>query len=275
MTSNRQTISSIGLLATRGVDVQNRYTGDVGDFGKYGLLRILAGGPGEQRLRLGVVWWLVPSESHNEDGRYVQYLDAAHEERFRACDPELYDGLRQLVRHGPREVAAVREMGLLPGKTVFFDRLLSYEGVPRDECLPVRDEWCNDAQQTTEGCDLVFLDPDNGLATKRMWRGSNDLKHVFTEEIAPYVDRGQSVVVYHHYGRHGSHADQTRSLSVQLVDELGLEQPPIALRYRPWSPRAFMIIPAPAHRSSLRERVNSLLGGQWGRWFRDGLASVR
>ena len=238
-------MSSIGLLATRGVDVQNRYTGDVGDFGKYGLLRILAGGPGEQRLRLGVVWWLVPSESHNEDGRYVQYLDAAHEEWFRACDPELYDGLRQLVRHGPREVAAVR------------------------------DEWCNDAQQTTEGCDLVFLDPDNGLATKRMWRGSNDLKHVFTEEIAPYVDRGQSVVVYHHYGRHGSHADQTRSLSVQLVAELGLEQPPIALRYRPWSPRAFMIIPAPAHRSSLRERVNSLLGGQWGRWFRDGLASVR
>ena len=135
---------------------------------------MLAGGSGEQRLRLGVVWWLVPNESYNEDGRYVQYLDAAHEGRFRPCDPELYDGLQQLVRHGPREVAAVREVGLLPDDAVFFERLLSYEDVPRDERLRVRDEWCTGARQATEGCDLVFLDPDNGLATTRMRRGSDD-----------------------------------------------------------------------------------------------------
>ena len=161
----------------------------------------------------------------------------------------------------------MREVGLLPDDAVFFERLLSYEDVPRDERLRVRDEWCTGARQATEGCDLVFLDPDNGLATTRMRRGSDDLKHVFTEEIAPYVDRGQSVVVYHHYGRRGSHSDQTRSLSFQLADELGLDRPPITLRYRPWSPRAFMIIPASAHRSAGHERIAELLRGEWGRWF--------
>ena len=70
-----------------------------------------------------------------------------------------------------------------------------------------------------------------------------------------------------HYGRRGSHSDQTRSLSFQLADELGLDRPPITLRYRPWSPRAFMIIPASAHRSAVHERIAELLRGEWGRWF--------
>ena len=43
--------------------MQNRYTGDIGDFAKYGLLRALC--PGH---RLGVAWYLYPDESHNEDG---------------------------------------------------------------------------------------------------------------------------------------------------------------------------------------------------------------
>ena len=40
--------------------MQNRYTGDIGDFGKYGLLRALCSPVGEiQRLQLGVVWYLM------------------------------------------------------------------------------------------------------------------------------------------------------------------------------------------------------------------------
>jgi hypothetical protein len=36
--------------------MQHRYFGDVGDFGKYGLLRILSGLDDEQKLKLGVVY---------------------------------------------------------------------------------------------------------------------------------------------------------------------------------------------------------------------------
>lgn len=39
--------------------MQDRYVGDIGDFGKYGLLRALCA----HDLSLGVVWYLVPDES--------------------------------------------------------------------------------------------------------------------------------------------------------------------------------------------------------------------
>ena len=46
--------------------MQDQYVGDIGDFGKYGLLRHLFGRPEgadaapEDALRLGVVWYLFP-----------------------------------------------------------------------------------------------------------------------------------------------------------------------------------------------------------------------
>ena len=44
--------------------MQDQYVGDIGDFGKYGLLRHLTGMRGdaapEDALRLGVVWYLFP-----------------------------------------------------------------------------------------------------------------------------------------------------------------------------------------------------------------------
>ena len=43
--------------------MQNRYTADLGDFGKYGLLKALCQSHGEdeeRNLRLGVVWYLLP-----------------------------------------------------------------------------------------------------------------------------------------------------------------------------------------------------------------------
>lgn len=46
-------------------DMQNRYVGDVGDFGKYHLLKALCrGDDGKAALSLGVVWYLVPDENN-------------------------------------------------------------------------------------------------------------------------------------------------------------------------------------------------------------------
>lgn len=77
--------------------MQNRYTGDVGDFGKYALLKALAG----DDLRLGVHWYLNADEESNTDGRFTDYP------KLRECDPALYDGLHAIVRSGNRCVAVV------------------------------------------------------------------------------------------------------------------------------------------------------------------------
>ena len=50
--------------------MQNRYTGDIGDFGKLGLLRRMSGAG----FSVGVNWYMTPDESHNGDGRHIGYL---------------------------------------------------------------------------------------------------------------------------------------------------------------------------------------------------------
>lgn len=50
--------------------MQDRYTGDIGDYGKLGLLRSLAAAG----LHVGVNWYRTPDEDHNEDGKFTQYL---------------------------------------------------------------------------------------------------------------------------------------------------------------------------------------------------------
>ena len=48
--------------------MQNRYTGDIGDFSKLGLLRALS----NAGLSIGLNWYLTPNETHNEDGKHTK-----------------------------------------------------------------------------------------------------------------------------------------------------------------------------------------------------------
>src|SRR5262249_40298387 len=98
--------------------MQNRYVGDVGDFGKYALLRRLGGIGNERPLRLGVVWCLYPDENHNSDGRHVSYLESLE---FTQLDAELASLLRKAVKSGRRSISVIRASGTLPSGTVFYD----------------------------------------------------------------------------------------------------------------------------------------------------------
>lgn len=64
--------------------MQDRYAGDVGDFGKLGLLRKIAG----SGLTIGVNWYhtFKPEEHDRGDGKHIGYL---HDRSFRGCDDEL------------------------------------------------------------------------------------------------------------------------------------------------------------------------------------------
>src|SRR5258708_2505541 len=61
-----------GSLKTR---MQNRYVGDVGDYGKYALLRALCRSTAAKSIRLGVIWCLFPDEHQSNDGKHISYLD--------------------------------------------------------------------------------------------------------------------------------------------------------------------------------------------------------
>jgi hypothetical protein len=232
--------------------MQNRYTGDVGDFGKYGLLRALVGHPSPD-LHLAVVWYLVTTEeSRTRDGGHTAYLEPKNAARYRPCDPALYDVLRMVAR-GERRVAAIERSGIFPRDTVFFRK-----PVPLTTAVPPREQWLGSAFAATDGCDLVFLDPDNGIARGTRHRGP---KHASVNELRRFVARDQSLVVYHHLARR-PHEAQTGEMVASLQREF--DSVVFGVRWRRGTGRLFVIIPAHRHLSILQERDGNFVAGPWG-----------
>ena len=243
--------------------MQDGYTGDIGDFGKYGLLRALAAPCDGAPLRLGVVWYRTLDDPQRGDGAFVQYLLPGSEAEFRRCDPALYDGLRELVMSGRRSVAAVRVREILPPSTIYYESLLSYVGAPKGRRLAVRAQWIEQATVATAPCDLVFLDPDNGLRSRPLTGSEAELKAAHCDELRPYLARGQSLVIYHHLGRGESHRAQLVTWRRTLQEALALPEAPIALRFARRSPRAFFVLPAPAHRDAIHRALSHFSAGPW------------
>ena len=155
--------------------MKDQYAGDLGDFGKYGLLRVLTAEEGE---RLGVVWYLTPDETGNRDGGHVNYLnpEGKNQRRFAACDGELYRTLAGLVESGRRSVKAVRESGVLPPGTVYHEDVLTLKDLEKPKGKTVREvaargkreSWNLAALERTGDCGTVFLDPNDGLETGKV-----------------------------------------------------------------------------------------------------------
>jgi hypothetical protein len=218
--------------------MRDKFVGDVGDFGKYGLLRALCG----KDLALGVVWYFVRD-------RMVDYLKDS-ERRFEECDGELFEVLRNLVDDCQRKTATIEASGLFPLDTVFFD-----DEVPTDGWR--RTEWLDRALEKTSRCTVVFLDPDNGLTHAK----PPTVKHVSLNEVQRFASEDKSVVIYHHLPRR-KHDDEVKAWKRELRRTLD-GVPVHVLRYRPYSPRAYFIIPTPADAALVDVRIRTFLSGPW------------
>lgn len=133
--------------------MQDRYAGDIGDFGKFGLLRRLS-----ISLFIGVNWYLVPDESQNGDGRHTNYLKKAS---FSSCDPALCHTLDHIVNTGQRKVTVLEGAGIL--SAVFYSDMLNFYQTTKLKRKAIRAVWHQNALERLKGCDLIFLDPNNGL----------------------------------------------------------------------------------------------------------------
>ena len=255
--------------------MQNRYVGDVGDFGKYGLLKALCQPESaeEPALRLGVVWYLTSDETHNNDGRHIGYLEPTprNVKAFRRCDPELYDLLGDIVRSDARRVSAIRQWGVLPEGTVYYDRLLDFgaEQVRPNSAARVqaRQGWVQGALQATKDCDVVFVDPDNGIGSSAQAYSRRGGKYVLLEELGPYVDRGQTLVVYHHLNRQAPADVQIDSLSVVLRDLSVRRCHLAAARFSRGSARVFFLIGQENQETIFERRLRRFLTTAWSAHF--------
>jgi hypothetical protein len=244
--------------------MQNRYVGDIGDFAKFALLRALCQ---TQEVKLGVVWYLYGDETHNSDGRHVTYLQRAD---LRHLDPKLFDCLHRIVKTEQRSVRAVQRSRILGKQTTFYDASLVLEagrGVARER-VALRDGWLRNAIARTAKCDVVFLDPDNGLEITSVPRHAPKAgKYVYWEELLAFWEGGQSLVVYNHLHRRSSANDQTQELMKKFVAKFPDAAFVTALLFRRGSCRHFWIVAQPSHARRLTSSLRTLLSSQWSMFF--------
>lgn len=238
--------------------MQDQYTGDVGDFGKYGLLRYLAGLnalPEQAALSIGVIWYKTEDGHGNpNDGRHVSYK--AKVEEYKKCDPSLFQRMQEMP-----DAVSLRSLGLVEQSNILGAARFFSDLVPRHRSE--RENWFRAARRKVEACDLVFLDPDNGVCV-------NDgctRKHVTIQELKSIADANHKlVVIYHHLGRNGSHSDQIRELSSRLATECGARSI-FALRYRRGTSRAFFILACEEMKNQTRNLLDEFVSSAWEKHF--------
>lgn len=236
--------------------MQNRYVADIGDYMKLSILRGLVGK--RPRLRLGVAWWLFPDESHNGDGSHRKYLQ--HPNVWRRFDPSLFDALKKIDSKKRRAVRALQHSSLLQN-ALFASELIPCDLRPFQQRPSERKRWLVEVKTRLSKCDLIFLDPDNGIAPDglRLTRRRAG-KSVTIDEIAELA-RNRPTVVYHHQTRRvGGHLSEMRALATRLRKR-GLRVSG-ALRAKPWSPRVFFILNGDRELQRRAEAIAELWDGK-------------
>lgn len=110
--------------------MKDQYFGDINDYRKYGLLRLLCPPGG---LSLGVVWMLTAADGRPDGGR-ITYL--RQPEVFRGFDPALFDHLQEAVLcRQRRRVACAEQSGLFAGAK-FINREFTDAAGERDAARP-------------------------------------------------------------------------------------------------------------------------------------------
>jgi len=262
--------------------LQHRYVLDVGDFGKVGLLRSLCGLDSPPSLRLGVVWYLVPDESHNDDGKHVGYLKRP-KRSFRDCDVILYDAFRHLLIGddgapiaGRRHLTTIEGSGLLPDGTAFYSDPLAFpEGSTVEDRIVLRTEWLKGALRRTVQADVVFVDPDNGVECQSVSRTSRKgTKYVSWDEVNAFAARNQTVVVYHHLHRLWPSSKQLELLRQQFTERMPHGFAVSDVTFTRGTRRAYFVAAAPHHQELVTHRLSAMLATQWSNHFPPEIANV-
>ncbi len=216
--------------------MQDRYVGDVGDFAKYGLLRAI-----QDRKRLGMAWYLHPDEGPGGDGGHVEYL--SRPEEFEELDPALFAAMRSLRGTGQRpSVHDVAESRIL-WNAVFADEPLDIRDVRVPDRPRWRQQWFERVERQLSDCEMVFVDPDNGLVSDADFKPGRkeSAKRLPVREAICLAGQGRTVVIYHHNSRSRQHRKE--------IDWWMSQLPGCAYAYywKRWSCRTFLVVnPDPA-----------------------------
>ena len=230
--------------------MQHRYVADIGDFGKFQLLRALFN-PHEDTLAL--IWFLHENEENNNDGKHTDYFA-----RVQDSDPALEAIMIEILQSNTRQVQTLEK------KAILHNAHFYYPHIPSD--YHDRAIWLEDALNFSASHPIVAVAPDNGIALKCQ-RESKTFsflsyhdkpqahKYIYLNEIDAFyhTPNRKITILYQHLGRCFSHEGQINALLILLKERY---QHVIAIKHKPYSPRVFFFLCQDADiENSLREKL--------------------
>lgn len=242
--------------------MQNKFVGDIGDFANNGLLRYLCGvtGPStDNPLHLGVAWYLNENESDDGSGNRIEYLNVSkyNDSQYRECDEDLYDKLQKLVGASltnkvKRNIGQIIDGSILPDNT-------KHHTVP----IPTGDRtsWIKDAVQYFGEANLIFANPDTGIASIKQ-RG-NLKTHLRISELTHLFEGEKSLVIYQSLGQRTPEEETINDISDRLKQELK----PMGLWMLRWcrAPiRAYFVVArTQEHKDTIEKQLVAFRNSPW------------
>lgn len=246
--------------AKRGMEMKNQYIGDIGDYGKYGLLRFLKA----NEIDIGVNWYLTPDDGRT-DGNHTEYLS---DTRMSVYDPEVYKAMREIAFRKDKTIRMLEQNPVLQGFR-FYDAMMDFSGLHWRDRAGARLKWHAAAMYALRDSALVFADPDTCLSTAHRPSQKDAQKYILPLEIVDYYRRGQQVMYYHHRSRKNEDGwmEEKRRIKAFLPDAMLL-----ALSFHRWSARTFIFV---VHRDQFERYsrlTNAFVQSAWGTHRIDGKA---
>ena len=235
--------------------MKNQYVGDIGDYGKYGLLRFLA----SYGIKIGVNWFLTENDG-STDGKFTTYLKNPDD---RVYDPELFDALQNIADHPDKTVKMIEQAGIIPGAE-FYGELLKGSSLEADAREWNRRLWFNNSTLMLGNAELIFADPDNGISYRKTARIKDSEKFILPEDVAEYYNSGRNVVYYCHKGRRKQEAwDQAKEEIRNHIRDAQL----LAVTCHRGTQRSYIFVLHPDCYMKYERIITAFLDSEWGNMF--------
>ncbi len=249
-----------------GRPVRHNFVNDIGDYAKYALLRALCASA-QLPVHLGVIWYLTEHDEHNNDGRKRSHLFTAGWEDL---DPELLVTLRRIENSLPKQdqlnLSLIEAAGILPPDTSYFSEPIPRAAGTARRRVSERAAWFERACEAVAHCDLVFVDPDNGLEVRSVPVTSPQSgKYTMVTEVSALLNSGAGVVLYQHGDRTPWSVQRAR-VCAQITAGTGHKLAIRSLRFGAFGARAFFCITSNQRSSEVVECGLDELSRRVGAW---------
>lgn len=235
--------------------MKNQYFGDVNDFRKYGLIRVLTGCIDSQQnskieLSLAVCWMLTPNDN-TPHGNRTDYLKLPLPNIYNNFDSNLFGYFCKLgIANGNnRDVKNAGNEMCLPNNSIFYSQYVTFD---RNDRIEFFDKFHNQV----ENIDILFYDQDNGMNVMSHRYGTkHSIKYIYWCELSASYSFGHSILLYQHFGRPRGGVDLfIENMANDLKRSIGIEE----IYSLKTAHVVFFLLVQPKHRFVFGEKIEYL-----------------